>query len=361
MPPIATAEAGPTAGSSPGDREHPSAPRRFRDTLVQRLIPTSRWGWVRRIGLAAYVLGYVIAFFTVGLFVDRISVTISVAVLMVVVHLGRPLRAWLTMVLDLALYSVMWVAYDETRGIADRFGAPLQVDSVIIIDRALFFGITPNVWLQERFYSPGQVRWYDVAASIVYFSHFVVPIVVIAVLWLWNRRQWVRFMRRIATVLALACVGYITLPTAPPWMAAGGDDAIRLDSLPPLARPAGRGWDYLGFNSFVRVWETGRDWVNRTAAMPSLHGAFAMLVVVWLWPHVRRRELRALMLLYPLSMMATLVYLAEHYVIDVLAGWSAVGLSFVAWAAIEERWLNPTAALEPIPVPASAEDSSSRS
>lgn len=309
----------------------------FLAELARRLRPTSRWGLARRLGLLGYLLGYLTWFFTKGMIVDRISVTISVATLMVIVNLGRPLRIWLTLLADLVLYGGMWVAYDETRGVADSVGLPLQVHSVIHIDRVLGFGYQPNVVLQEQFYNPDVVRWYDVVASIVYFSHFVVIVILIAALWVWNRQQWVRLMRRTSTVLLLACIGYVLLPTAPPWMAAGGDSGNKLDALPPLARPAGRGWTHLGMHSFVHAWETGRDWVNRTAAMPSLHGAFALLVVVWLWPHVKRREVRYLMLAYPVSMLLSLVYLAEHYVIDVLAGWASVGLAFVVWTAIERR------------------------
>ncbi|MEZ5410849.1 MAG: phosphatase PAP2 family protein [Acidimicrobiales bacterium] len=320
----------------------------FLADVARRLRPTSRWGVARRVGLVGYILGYLIWFFTKGMIVDRISVTISVAALMAIVNLGRPLRVWLTLLADLVLYGGMWVAYDETRGVADGVGLPLQVQSVINIDRVIGLGHQPNVVLQEHFYHPDVVRWYDVVASIVYFSHFVVIVILIAALWVWNRQQWIRLMRRTSTVLLLACIGYVLLPTAPPWMAAGGDPSNKLDALPPLARPAGRGWTHLGMHSFVHAWETGRDWVNRTAAMPSLHGAFALLVVVWLWPHVKRRELRYLMLAYPLSMLLSLVYLAEHYVIDVLAGWAAVGLSFAVWTAIERRMAERRAAREAI-------------
>ena len=152
-------------------------PEGFRAELGRRLRPTSRWGLARRIGLVGYVAGYVIWFFTKGMIVDRISVTISVASLMIIVNLGRPLRVWLTVVADLVLYGGMWVAYDETRGVADGLGAPLQVQSVINIDRVIGLGQQPNVWLQQHFYSPDVVRWYDVVASIVYFSHFVVIVI----------------------------------------------------------------------------------------------------------------------------------------------------------------------------------------
>lgn len=244
-------------------------------------------------------------------------------------------RRWTQQVGDVALYVVMWMVYDHTRGAADGLGLPLQVETARNIDRALFFGADPTVWMQRMFYSAEHVRWYDVAATIVYDSHFVVPVVAIGVLWVWRRQDWVRFMRRFATLLAGACVMFIVLPTAPPWMAGGGDARVRLDALPPLARPAGRGWDYFGVDSVGHLWETGRDLTNRTAALPSLHAAFALFVVIFLFPKVPSRLARAAMLVYPLTMGVVLVYLAEHYVIDVLAGWVFVVASFALWRRLE--------------------------
>src|ERR671919_1320627 len=107
------------------------------------------------------------------------------------------------------------------RGAGARLGMPLQVESVRDLDRALFLGADPTVWLQRHFYEPDHVRWYDVVGSIVYHTHFVVPVAVIAALWLTDRRAWVRFIRRFATVLFGACIMFVLLPTAPPWMAAG--------------------------------------------------------------------------------------------------------------------------------------------
>ena len=44
------------------------------------------------------------------------------------------------------------------------------------------------------------------------------------------------------------------------------------------------------------------------------------------------------MLLYPLAMALALMYFAEHYFVDALAGWAVVGLSFWAWSRIEPWW-----------------------
>lgn len=298
-----------------------------------------RWTQLRLALVAAYVVGYVWWFFAHGIIIDRISVLISVAIFLVIASLGRPPRFWLMMFGDLALFVLMWLAYDESRGVADRLGFPIQVESVRNIDRVLFLGADPVVWLQETFYRAGDVQWYDVVGSMIYYSHFIVPPVVIAALWFVNRHQWVRYMRRFATLLFAACATFVLLPTAPPWMAGGGSNqlGLELDALPPIARPTGRGWRYLGLDGFVQAWDHGRDWANQVAALPSLHAAFALFVVVFFFPWVRDWRLRALMLLYPLAMAVALAYFGEHYIVDAIAGWAIVGAAFLLWNRIERR------------------------
>jgi membrane-associated phospholipid phosphatase len=295
------------------------------------------WFRVRLALISLYALVYVVWFQVNGLITDRISVLLSVVILLAVAHTGQPLYRWRMLVVDFTLYVLMWVAYEESRGAADRLGMPLQVESVRNIDRVLFFGTDPNVWMQRHFYEPAHVRWYDVVASITYYTHFVLPIAVIVVLWIAKRREWLRFIRRFATVLLVSCIGFVLVPTAPPWMAAGGDTQIVLDALPPLDRPTGRGWSHLGLHGFVHAWEHGRDWANHIAAMPSLHAAYALIVVVFFFPWIRRWWIKALLLLFPVAMAASLVYFAEHYVVDALAGWALVGLAFLAWGRIERR------------------------
>jgi membrane-associated phospholipid phosphatase len=76
---------------------------------------------------------------------------------------------------------------------------------------------------------------------------------------------------------------------------------------------------------------------NPVAAMPSLHTAFALFVVVFFLPAIRRRWW-PLLLLYPLAMTFTLVYTGEHYLIDVLVGWAYVGATFVVVGRAERWW-----------------------
>ena len=137
-------------------------------------------------------------------------------------------------------------------------------------------------------------------------------------------------MRRYLSLNILALVVYITYPMAPPWLAAqdgsvSGD--VVPDHRPRLARarerrPATRSCPRVG---------------NPVAAMPSLHAGIAL---------VRRRctaspgcggGWRWLLLLYPLTMSFMLVYYAEHYVIDIVAGFAATGLVLMGCSAWERR------------------------
>lgn len=302
---------------------------------VRSLVRADPWGRVRTVLVIAYGIGYVVWFVTEGLIIDRISVTISAALLLVLAHVGRPLRIWRRLLTDVALYVVMWLAYDESRGLADRIGLSLQVNSVRNIDRFVLFGHDAPVVLQTHFYDPQHVRWYDVAGSWVYFSHFWLPVAVLVTLWIRNRHQWVRFMRRMASLLFVACAMFVLVPTAPPWMAGGGDRQIRLDAIDPVQRISARGWRAIGLGGFAHSWEIAQGWSNRVAAMPSLHAGFALFMVVFAFPWISQRFGRVALLGFPAAMALTLAYFGEHWLIDAVAGWALVGLVFLAWNHIE--------------------------
>ncbi len=295
------------------------------------------WRGVRWALLATAAVAYLTWFQVNGLIVDRLWVLAAAGIALAIAHVGRPLEQWVRLGGDLILFTVMWLAYEESRALADGLGAPLQVESVRDLDRLLLFGHDASLWMQEQFYSPETVHWYDAVASLLYATHYPLPAAIVVYLWVRNRHQWVRFMRRMATVLFIGCVGFVLLPTAPPWMAGGGHGSIRLDAIAPVARPVGHFWQQLGLVVLTDTWDSGRQWLNEVAAMPSLHAAFSLLVVVFFLPRVRRWWLRAALLSFPLAMALSVVYLGEHYVVDVLTGWATVAVAFAIWNRIERR------------------------
>jgi len=304
--------------------------------LVKDAVPTDPWAVVRVTGFVVFTISYIWWFLDKGLIIDRISVAISVGIFIAIGHLGRPLRRWAWLVFDCLLYCLMWFMYEESRGWADTAGFPLQVEAPRNIDRFLFFGTDPNVWLQREFYDAKHVHWYDKIASTTYYTHFIFPVIAIAIVWVVSHREWARFMKRFASLLIVACAMFIIVPTVPPWMAA---DRTRYhyEALAPLARHTGRGFRALGLKGFVNLWQSALDWGNAVAAMPSLHASFALFVPAFFLPLIKPIWLKALVLTFPVIMLTSLVYFGEHYVIDGLVGWALVGLSFLFWGWFERQ------------------------
>lgn len=220
-------------------------------------------------------------------------------------------RDWLPLLLVL-------FAYDLLRGYAKGLVDRAHVLPQLRVDEWLFGwatgGQVPTVWLQQRLYR-AVPSWYDYAIVPVYLSHFVVPMAVAAGLW---ARSYERF-REFALSLVLLTVGALTtyalFPAVPPWLA-----SRTTDLLPYVERVTPRTLSVSGIPTIHNAVQRGEAWANPVAAVPSLHSAVPMLVLLLSWPYCRRRG-RALLVLYVVAMTFTLVYGGEHYVSDVLAGW----------------------------------------
>ena len=101
---------------------------------------------------------------------------------------------------------------------------------------------------------------------------------------------------------------------------------------------ATRGWSAIGLHGAGNLLNAAKvDAANPVAAMPSLHSAYALIVVAFFLPTVRKRWW-PLLLAYPLAMTFTLVYSGEHYVTDVLVGWFYVVVTMVGVSAAEKGW-----------------------
>jgi hypothetical protein len=262
-------------------------------------------------------------------------------------HLPR--RAHLRFVRDWAPVVLLLVSYNLSRGFA-RTADPHVVQLIVADERlfgALTGGVVPTLWLQEHLYDPDRVRWWDMLASWVYFSHFVLAIGVALVLWLRDRSRWAAFMRRWLFLCAAGLVTYFAYPAAPPWW------AYEHGYLPEVVRISTRGWAEIGLHGAFNALNAGQLASNPVAAMPSLHTAWALLVVAFFLPAVRRRWW-PLLLSYPLAMTFTLVYAGEHYVIDVLVGWAYVGVTFVVVGVAEGWWRERSNRTGPAVAPAGA-------
>lgn len=250
-------------------------------------------------------------------------------------------------VLEWLPFIGLLIAYDSLRGSAAHlFGVHYLPQ--IQADQALFGASTPTVSLQHWLWH-AHVAWYDVIAWGVYLSHFFATPLLAAVLWKLDRPRFRSFAVCVAALSFAGLATYALYPAAPPWMAA------QAHLIGPVTRIVPQVWQALGLHSAGSVVEGGYAYANNVAAVPSLHGAFSLLVATTLWPYVRRnRLLAALVALYPLAMGFSLVYGGEHYVSDIVLGWAYTVVTLLGARALTHWWAarRPAATVAVRPAPA---------
>jgi membrane-associated phospholipid phosphatase len=317
LPDVKIVEMSATTVVPPAGAPAPERPPRIR----RRVIAMSIWA-------AAFVTGWV----TIGLPTEPVYLFGWLWTATIAWRSHAPWRVHLGFVRDWAPIVVLLVGYNLSRGFADRTAPHVTelIDADVWLTGWFTGGQVPTVWLQDRLYDPDQVHWWDMLASWVYFSHFVLAIGVALVLWLRNRDRWAAFMRRFLFLCLAGLATYYAYPAAPPWW------AYEHGYLPEVVRISTRGWAELGLHGAFNALNSGQMASNPVAAMPSLHTAWALLVVCFFLPYLRRRWW-PLLLAYPLAMALTLMYTGEHYAIDVLAGWAYVGVTFLV-VGLAERW-----------------------
>src|SRR5215218_1853586 len=284
---------------------------------------------LRWLPLALWAAGSVAVVAVLGLPYTRDAVFVWVLLGALAVSLGD-IGGWLRgVVVDWLPFFLVLTAYDLARGGADGWLAPTHFLPQADVDVWLSGGAVPSVWLQQHLHHPGQVQWFEVAAFLVYVSHFFVTPLLAAVLWVRDRRRFRRFAAPLALLTLLGCITFVVFPAAPPWMAS------EHGLIPPTTRLIPQLWSWIGVGAEQGFVGTGYQYANDVAAVPSLHAALALLVAIAIWP--QRRWARLLVAAYPLAMALAIVYTAEHYVADVLLGWIYAVASFAAIRWIARR------------------------
>jgi membrane-associated phospholipid phosphatase len=277
--------------------------------------------------LLALVGGYIVLLS--ALMIARgVSITpdvLLVALGLAAVLLGRGrlfLRDWVP-------FIGLFFAYELMRGYADNLGLSVHVTDVIDAERWFFLGHIPTADLQAWLHPPTGVDVIAVFATIFYFLHFPLPIAVGFFLWLRRRRVYYDFVAALIVLSMAGFVTYLLLPVAPPWYAAR-------DGLLP-------GVTYLkdqGFNDLARFFGFEGKYIysytiyninpNQVAAFPSLHAGYPFLAFLF----ARRTFGRIgwLMIGYSVCVWFSIVYLADHYVVDIIGGLAYAAAAY--WAVI---------------------------
>jgi hypothetical protein len=230
------------------------------------------------------------------------------------VLLGRArlfLRDWIPFV-------ALFFAYELMRGYADKFGLPIHVADVISLERIVSFGGLPTTLVQMLHQGPASNP--DVLATIsiiFYFLHFPLPLAIGFLLWIRQRRLYYDFVAALILLSMAAFVTYLLLPVAPPWWAEKHGDVSGVLHLRDAGFNGLAGFFRFGdyFFSYQNVYGISS---NDVAAFPSLHAAYPFLAFLFAWRAFGK--VGFLMLAYTACVWFAIVYLGEHWVVDIIGG-----------------------------------------
>jgi membrane-associated phospholipid phosphatase len=220
---------------------------------------------------------------------------------------------------DAAVFALqMWaftvlheVPYDDPERLRER----LHIRYPIAVDHKIGLGDLPTHRLQRAFSRPGQPRAHDVVLALIHWAWFFVPHLALTWVIVRDEERFARSARQMAFAYDLGAAMYALVPTAPPWWA--GENGY-------TPEPVRRLMVEVGKPMWGRAWDRMYDSLgsNPWAAMPSLHFATSLLAAILLAE--TGRVPGVIGWTYALKLGFALVYLGEHYVVDLLVGTALV-------------------------------------
>jgi hypothetical protein len=220
---------------------------------------------------------------------------------------------------DLGVCALQMWAYIATYEMPNDDPAALErrvrVAYPVRVDRFLGRGTTPTLRLQRALATPGGLTAWEKALVWTHWLWFAFPHGTVLFLLLRHRDRFPRGAAQIYATFDLGLVGYWAVPTAPPWYAArqGLMDDGRTPELRRMMVEYGEAF-----------W--GSKWTalygllggNPLAAMPSLHFATSVTAAHLLAETGPAGAIAGWT--YAATLGTALVYLGEHYVVDLAAG-----------------------------------------
>jgi hypothetical protein len=234
-----------------------------------------------------------------------------------VVHGARTaarLRDWLStrhsLPIELALILGLYAAYEGTRGLAagDERVALRHARDVISLEQSLHIFVEGPVQ-HAALAVPGLVGTLGFAYLTLHLS-----LTGGLLLWLHRRRPTAYPFARTTLLLAsaLAVVGYVVFPTAPP----------RLSDVGMLDAVSG---GHINLNAGLVS-----SLYNPYAAVPSMHIGYALIVGATLARHAPHLITRLAGLAYPPLVLCVIVATGNHFFVDAAAGAAVAGVALLA-------------------------------
>ncbi len=218
-------------------------------------------------------------------------------------------RSWSDLVRQVLLFALAYLGYRFVRGLVEgRINAAFaHARAIIDFERSMHIFVEPAVqgWTTSR-------HWLIDLASWMYVNtHFTITLVVLVFIYFLRNRSFYFVRNMLLVAMAIALIGYVIYPTAPPRLMPewGFTDSV--------ANLTGASPDSSTVSALF----------NPFAAVPSMHVAFALLLGWSMSRLVRLRALKLLWALYPVFVTWVVVATANHYWTDAALGALTAALS----------------------------------
>jgi membrane-associated phospholipid phosphatase len=183
------------------------------------------------------------------------------------------------------------------------------------------FGKIPSIVLQQSIRLPVL----DYAGAVFYSLHFFAPTIFAYILWRASPKDYWKYTISFGICTYAALITFLVYPVAPPWWQLNSAYSP-LYTGPQVIRVLTVSVDH---NLGLPVYRTLFDFLspNLFAAFPSMHSALPWLISLFAIKIWKKKALPVL--IFPIGVWFSAVYLGEHYFVDVLGGIAYATIAFL--------------------------------
>jgi hypothetical protein len=222
---------------------------------------------------------------------------------------------WRRVARELGLLAVFAIIYEEIAAHLVQAGSVAASNALLVVGAERSLGLFDERAVQAVFVHNDTIT--DAFNAYYGGTHFLVPAIALGWLLFRHPGQYGRARTALAVITAAAFVAFWLFPVVPPRLLPAHFGFVDM-----LRAPDGS-----GHLESTLITTAG----DRYASMPSVHVAWAVWCALALWPVVRPRILRALVVAYPLMTILVVVVTGNHYFLDAAAG---AALAVVTWIAV---------------------------
>jgi membrane-associated phospholipid phosphatase len=217
-----------------------------------------------------------------------------------------------------ALIIAVLLTYESLQGITGTLVHSGSVVSLAWVDQALV-GSNFAADVQTMFSSSATTF----VSTMFYGLHAFLIIIAFVLFWFKDRAIYRGYTYSLVITSYLALLTFVVLPTSPPWLAGTAQNLLKTgDKMFPTA-----------FQAVQAVLLSGESDV--VAAFPSLHAAYVTLFSIFMFKLGRKYGVASL----PIAggVYFSIIYLGQHFLVDLLGGLAYAGISVYAVERVMAR------------------------